>query len=888
MKLLELEIRDFKRFNREPKVLRFDPRAQVLFGANEAGKSTIFEAIRRVLFDKARTGAKWVEHLVPYGTKASPQVRLDFEHRGRTLRIAKEFGLKGRVTLSEHQGDGWQTLATNEDAEALLLELLGAEESKAQKGSVPSNWGAFQWLFVPQNLRDLPTGNAATHLGLDAAGVSGEFEAILGAANEEYGRTFTPTGRESSTSDLALARARMEALGLRRSELQEAVGQVEERRRLFDERCERLPSARQEAQDAEAEWRAAQAEANGLTGAQGEFNAAGEALKGALDRRGTAAEVVKERKRLEEEREGAKAALASCQAKAAEAEALFRQLEQQWTEARTRAGALGDLVADLRKQAQAAERLQALRNAERELLAQQQTWERARRADAEVLAALALLDANPPKAGLIDKAQDLENRIIVAQGAAKGAALSVETEGQPKVRVLVDGAPAEGAQALALEYVRLELAGGAVTVRGDTSQAQRHISEAKDAQAELDRLLAPFGVGSVGALRSRREQAQAAEAAHRGAVKQREGVSDLTSAALEAEITTRRAQVDDLRAKRAEGGLEVAHEALDEGALASLVTELGAQVKKAEADFEAARKHRDRLDKDHTAQTAAKEEAARSSAQAKTMETAADNALDRHRDKHGATDTCLARLSQADLDLKAAKAREAQARSTLERISNSAALRRETAQQRHERSQRAVLTLETQVQQLSDELDRESMKGAWSALGEVERSLEMETARVQQLELNAAAARLLRDTLVAVRGEVQQRVVAPIKDELDLLIASATSGRYTLADLDDTLSPGTLKGSAGLRCEFDDGSQGLRELVATLVRLAVARHLSRTQPQVLVLDDPCVHVSHQRTLRLVELLNELTANHPVQVLILTHRPGEFHGLLGAEVDVEAV
>ena len=147
MKLLELEIRDFKRFNREPKVLRFDPRAQVLFGANEAGKSTIFEAIRRVLFDKARTGAKWVEHLVPYGTKASPQVRLDFEHRGRTLRIAKEFGLKGRVTLSEHQGDGWQTLATNEDAEALLLELLGAEESKAREGSAPSSWGAFQWLF---------------------------------------------------------------------------------------------------------------------------------------------------------------------------------------------------------------------------------------------------------------------------------------------------------------------------------------------------------------------------------------------------------------------------------------------------------------------------------------------------------------------------------------------------------------------------------------------------------------------------------------------------------------------------------------------------------------------------------------------------------------------
>jgi DNA repair exonuclease SbcCD ATPase subunit len=888
MKLLELELKDFKRFNREPKNLQFDPRAQVLFGANEAGKSTIFEAVRRVLFDKARTGAKWVDHLVPYGTKASPQVRLDFEHRGRTLRIAKEFGLKGRATLSEHKGGGWQTLATNEDAEALLLELLGAEESKAREGSAPASWGAFQWLFVPQNFRDLPGGNAAAHLGLDAAGVSPEFEALREAADGEYGRSFTPTGRESSSSDLALARARLEALGVRRAELQQAVGQVEERRRLYDERCERLPSARKDAGEAEAEWRAAQAEADGLSGAQGEFNAAGEALKGALDRRAAAAEVVKERRRLEEEREAAKVALAACQGKAAEAEALFRQIEQQWTGARTRAGALGDLVAALRKKAQAAERLQALRNAERELKAQQQTLDRARKVDAEVLGALAILDTNPPKAALIEKAQDLENRIIVAQGAARVAALSVELEGQPKVRILVDGSQTDGAQAVALESVRLELAGGAVTVRGDTSQAQRHTSEARDAKAELDRLLGPFGVSSVGALRLRREQALAAEAAYKGAVRQREGVSELTSAALEAEITSRRAQVEDLRAKRVEDGAEVSHEALDEAALGALVAELVAQVRKAEADFEAARKHRDHLDRDHTAQTAAREEAARASAQAVARETGADNALDRHRDQHGATDTCQTRLDEAELGLKAAKARESQARNTLDRISSSAALRRETAQQRHERSQRAVLTLETQVQQLSEELDRESMKGAWSALGEVERSLETETARVQQLELNAAAARLLRDTIHAVRGEVQQRVVAPIKDELDQLIASATSGRYTLADLDDTLCPGTLEGGAGVRCEFDDGSQGLRELVATLIRLAVARHLAKTEPQVLILDDPCVHVSHQRTLRLVELLNDLTANHAVQALILTHRPGEFSGLLGAEIDVESV
>jgi ABC-type arginine transport system ATPase subunit len=70
--------------------------------------------------------------------------------------------------------------------------------------------------------------------------------------------------------------------------------------------------------------------------------------------------------------------------------------------------------------------------------------------------------------------------------------------------------------------------------------------------------------------------------------------------------------------------------------------------------------------------------------------------------------------------------------------------------------------------------------------------------------------------------------------------------------------------------------------------LSPTRHLAEQEPQVVVLDDPCVHVSRERTARLVDLLNNLTANGHVQVVVLTHPQGEFAGLMGSEVNVAAL
>ncbi|MDQ1317752.1 MAG: hypothetical protein QG588_1405, partial [Candidatus Poribacteria bacterium] len=58
--------------------------------------------------------------------------------------------------------------------------------------------------------------------------------------------------------------------------------------------------------------------------------------------------------------------------------------------------------------------------------------------------------------------------------------------------------------------------------------------------------------------------------------------------------------------------------------------------------------------------------------------------------------------------------------------------------------------------------------------------------------------------------------------------------------------------------------------------------------QCLILDDPFVHVSKERSNRMIELINEAIKDCGLQVIILTHRPMEFAGLEGTTVDIQSV
>jgi uncharacterized protein YhaN len=107
-------------------------------------------------------------------------------------------------------------------------------------------------------------------------------------------------------------------------------------------------------------------------------------------------------------------------------------------------------------------------------------------------------------------------------------------------------------------------------------------------------------------------------------------------------------------------------------------------------------------------------------------------------------------------------------------------------------------------------------------------------------------------------------------------------------DLDENLFPTQVseRRLGGVPLEFSDGSSGLKEILALCVRLAIAEHLSKLDTQCLALDDPFVHVSADRSNRMVELINKAIDEYGLQVIIFTHRPSEFAGLSGKLVDIQ--
>lgn len=136
MRLISVTLRSY-RVHREITV-PFDPSRNVIGGPNEAGKSTLAEAIHRVLFLKAKGSGKYHREMSSTTHPGHPEVELAFEAGGASYRLMKRFGASGTATLTASGGQTWQADA----AEAKLAELLGIN---TETGAGSRDWAAQQW-----------------------------------------------------------------------------------------------------------------------------------------------------------------------------------------------------------------------------------------------------------------------------------------------------------------------------------------------------------------------------------------------------------------------------------------------------------------------------------------------------------------------------------------------------------------------------------------------------------------------------------------------------------------------------------------------------------------------------------------------------------------------
>ncbi|MFM0037079.1 AAA family ATPase [Paraburkholderia strydomiana] len=854
MKLQSIAIQEFKQFSGRLVIDDLQPGLNLFTGPNEAGKSTIAEAVRAVFLERYK--ASHLKDLLPWG-KASgqPSVEVSFELDGAQCRLSKQFVTRQRCELRIGQA-----VFGEDEAEDKLAALLGF--SRAARGPLKAeNAGVPGLLWVQQGgtqeVRD-STGHAAQYLRDALSQLSGGNEsagedALIAAVQRELRQLLTAR-TQKSTGPLAEAETTLAALIAERDEL-------EQQRQQFDENIARLATQQeafddtqrkrpwelheqkavlaQQRADAAAELeRSLQGLAQSLQVSEAELALSLQQEQGAAE---LEAAVARERQQLD----AARANVSAAQTEHAQASGGVAQFEQAFAEA-SRALELANAavtVADLRSQIgfyrTESERLEAAIAA-------------AGKANDAVLEA-----ARDAAAVEIDEAK--RKRLATLDGEltllrARTEAAMTRIEYRLNGALTVDGEQLTGEGVLRVDDERLIGLGelGELRVIPGVSDLSAQLAELASLEAQHAQLLQALGVASLGEAEARYEKWKTLVAQQKSQAKildvhAPQGIdalrAALASAAARLQASNERLAglpdvsaappLDEARrnADIARDALEAARKVLTQAAEKrstgmATTDSLAAQLQRKEAQLndDAYRRNRARW------QTKIVEQRVQVDALRKQRE-------GRERE-----------LEAARLDDPAAEAKRYHASAELARS------------EQHERQVR--------IAHLRSQLETVGASGLGERLAALDARVEQATRRKDELGLRASALSLLDEVLVDERDAAVAQLRAPLTERLGHYLKRIFP-QSTIA-LGDDLSPATLD-RHGRADTLDALSFGTREQLGILTRLAYADLLKASgRPTLLMLDDAAVHTDAARRDAIKRALIDAAMRH--QILVFTCHP----------------
>lgn len=140
MELVSINIKNY-RIHRNL-TIHFSNKLNLIGGENETGKSTVAEAIHRVLFFKAKGDSAQHKEMKSLIFTGDPEVELVFIAKGNKCKLYKKFGSRGDVRLTV---DSKETLI-GDAAETELKDLLFHTETNLTGNNLKSKWSLL-WVW---------------------------------------------------------------------------------------------------------------------------------------------------------------------------------------------------------------------------------------------------------------------------------------------------------------------------------------------------------------------------------------------------------------------------------------------------------------------------------------------------------------------------------------------------------------------------------------------------------------------------------------------------------------------------------------------------------------------------------------------------------------------
>jgi len=898
MRLHSVEIDNWRQHARL--MIEFDKAATVIHGPNETGKSTVLEALGRGFFDRSGSHSEGIKHIKPLTAQGNvtSTVRIEFTLSGTKYRVEKNFNWRTGTWLYRLSGGKAVLLDQDDSADERLIRLLEAN-LPSSRGSKPPQWGAFQWLWAAQDNRELPSGNEGNptlslHLETTQSGgvlVTPALRRVQKSLEPLYGRYFTDTGRLSSNSPVLNLEKEIQILRAKKIQLSEKMGRVEDMKRQLRDLQHQLPGLEAKVRESRKGLEEARSEATDFSAVESELKAREGEVLNAKREVEDAQKAVEELKKssdkiveleareretrqnyssiearcelLEKRQQDAKTEVETKAMEVRESEELVRDARILWTRF-DNAEKLKTISRTVSKIKAIDERIGALRGKTSLLVPTKKNLETLKQSQTK----LEVLKENLQSGGLT---------VSIVPG--ERGTLSVNVDGE---RIEEGTLNAVGTDTVMVEAPRL---GKAIIAA--------NLKQMRDAKTEIDRLgnviQSELNKYSVTSVRELGEVIQTQDEIAREVkllLAERRGIDERPLQEIELELNKRQEEYD-------------RHNSIAR-------TSVAVRLNPTDADFGELVKKRERAE---TRVRSALDKARnmRDELDGQILEEKQKLAESRTRQEHLSDELTIARTREREIiglygSTKHQENKLVAAKANLEKELKECEGVRERYEDlekgpinRIKRLEKEVSNGEELVQQqlgvvnqLTGAIKMASLEGAYSDLTETDSRIEILNERLQKERVSADACRLLKETIEQRYHSALLTVVGPIKHEVENSLRYVTGDLHEDVDLNEYLFPTRVseRGLGGVSLEFKDGSSGLREILALCVRLAIAKHLSKLDSQCLALDDPFVHVSSDRSNRMVELINQTIEEYGLQVIIFTHRPSEFAGFSGKLVDIQ--
>lgn len=887
MKITHVTVSGCGRFGTEVKVTNFGPGVNILSARNEAGKSTLFRAIRTCLFERHSAGGKDIAGLATEGLSLPVAIAVGFEHDGQTYEIRKSF-LKSKSASLTRNGT---EVAKNAEADEQVWDLLGISP-KSTRSLDEATYGLL-WVQQGQSfdlarpsegaksvLNDVITQEVGTLVGGERARL------LLTTVKEELGPLVTETGRPKANGPYDAAIKRADSIRDERLKLEEQLKDL-------DESLEKLARLRAdmkrvsdpaETQRMRRELDEAQKQLKFALEAEKELKACEAAERQAhqlLAAQKTQCETLTERARtidlnrsqiktlrdslapLVEEEAGLRRGLSGASAKKAALDKELDTLEQE----QRRLQRLSDLLAKAASRDAAALRLAALKGFETRFTTNEAALKAATVTD-DILKAL-------------DSAERDEETL---RARISAAAAQISIEAKPDSNVTLNGTRLSGnaVRAVTEPLTIVTGDGTAITVTPPArtvAEAERQMKEVRDRKQAI---LAAHGAASADDLRRLRALRLGLEEDQRNIRAERMALGIKSDPI---------AEIQRLAAELAQIDADTAR-VLDETGASVLPSAEEIETKKQALNERrgVARAEREKADvlvsgRSQQLETLVGKRSGIDGQIRSLEQQLAQNLAQLPDESRGQ----FLSDAKAELDRREADHRSKAAHLEERRAQSPDEAKIEQLKSRTDRFTSALKNAEDESQRLKTEITRleakiEALGG--DGLGERAATLKLEheiaSAELARQEERVAVLSLLRQTVEACYDKRREQLSAPLRRHLKPFLHDVFP--QAEIELDADFAPSKIRRSGPAAEVFGQLSAGTREQIAVLVRLAMGAMICEKGPDVpVILDDALVFSDDDRIEQMFDAINRAGRNQ--QVIVFTCRARSFTSLGGTQLQI---